>query len=272
MVRNHTVISIISLIIIGIAMKAESRPLRHRIEVAVSMESSSEEAKAVCRYFTGNIIDALNKGEICAAVSKSEEADSKTVTQARYSLRCQVEEYEQRRITRMKSSGKDVTPGDTANALVEIKVSLYDNYVDKALKELHVSKSSQGTYGIGKSKDGPLSQAAAEAVETISQAVNRELKPYTWESRVIMVKDNLVYISAGRRDGVDIGTRLEITASKDAVRIAEDTEPGRYVKIKDVSSNYAYAQLSGLQFIAAGDRVCLPKDKEPEIIAGITVR
>lgn len=119
--------------------------------------------------------------------------------------------------------------GSESRALVGIDVRIYDTTTGQILS----SKACRGVastsgfdlgyfdsdwgFATSSEKSTPMDVAVRAAIQQAVDFITLELVRVPWAGRVAMIKDGLVYINAGRENGINIGDQFNIYKEGEAV-------------------------------------------------------
>lgn len=107
-------------------------------------------------------------------------------------------------------------------------------------------------FGTEAFKKTPLGKATQEAIDSAVEAIAEELRKVPYQGRVILVKGDTIYLSAGRRTGASVGdeftvySRGEELVDPDTGEVlgSEEEKLGR-VKIYSVKEKFSRARAVG---------------------------
>jgi curli biogenesis system outer membrane secretion channel CsgG len=165
--------------------------------------------------------DVISEQDLAASgrTTKSRSARTGKLTSAQILIKGAVTEYSQ------ASSGSDtgvsVMGVRIGGAKKEAHVGLIIRLIDTTTGEVLVSKrvegkAKAGSFGLGINIKGvgfgtkgfkktPLGKATQIAIDNAVEAIAEGLRNVPYQGRVILVKGNNIYLSAGRRTGASVG-------------------------------------------------------------------
>lgn len=119
--------------------------------------------------------------------------------------------------------------GSESTAVVGIDLRIYDTttghiLASKACRGISKASGSSigyagGDFGFstGGSASTPMDFAVRAAIQQAVDFITIELNRVPWAGRVANVKDNIVYINAGRENGIQIGDRFDVFKEGEAI-------------------------------------------------------
>lgn len=119
--------------------------------------------------------------------------------------------------------------GSEESAVVGIDVRIYDTTTGQILSSKAcrgIAKASGSNIGyagsdfafaVGGEARTPMDFAVRAAIEQAVDFITFGLSNVSWSGRVVMMKDGLVYINAGRESGINIGDKFSIYREGEAV-------------------------------------------------------
>jgi len=162
-----------------------------------------------------------------------------------------------------------------ASAHIAVIVQLVDSTTGEILDSKRVEGDAKaGGFSIGYSgsfsinsssfKKTPLGKAVQMAIDRAVVYIARKLSSLPWRGRVVLVKDGLVYVNAGRNAGLQPGDRLYVYKEGEALvdpdtgmELGKETKQIASIKITEVQDKFSKANIEqgDINTISKGDLI-----------------
>jgi len=164
--------------------------------------------------------------------------------------------------------------GGKLRAHVALDIRLYDTTTGEIISSKRaeaeaVSKGLAGgvsiegiTIGGAEFEKTPLGKAAREAIEKAVEYIVEEMEKQPWVSRVIKVKDNLVYVEGGEDMGIKAGDIFyvyslgeELIDPATGISLGREEEKVGKIRVKEVKEKYSKAEIIEGKGFKPGDLI-----------------